>query len=71
MHKKNSSEHQINIANLANYDFYYFEISKVNANQSFFKVMMKAWEKCIIYLSSHLMEFVLCVSKSLWQHEYK
>lgn len=42
MHKKNSSEHQINIVNLANYDFYYFEISNVNANQSFFKVMMKA-----------------------------
>lgn len=58
--KKNSSEHQINIADLVNYDFYYFEISNVNANQSCFKVMMKALGKCIIHLCSHLVEFILC-----------
>lgn len=69
MHKK-SSEHQINTAGLVNYDFYYFEIPNVNANQSFFKVMMKALGKCIIYLCSHLTEFFVCMSKSLWQFEY-
>lgn len=55
-----SSDNQMNTVDLVNCDFYYFGICNVNANQSFFKVMMQAPEKYIIYLCSYEIYFV-CV----------
>lgn len=67
-----SSENEINTADLVNCDFYYFGICNVSANQSFFKAMMQAPGKYIIYLCSHVIKLfcVYYLSKSCWDQEY-